>query len=131
MALVLRFRSGGVHQLRSRAMGVRGRGQGQEVMAAEVFLPQCSAPGLRWHGLFDLFLMTPCDSAIVVRRRRRRMDDSDAVIPMTALVVDQQGRLTYMAEDGRRRVIIGDPGLLRRIRQIQDADGDLEGGCGI
>ena len=100
-------------------------------MAAEVSLPQCSAPGLRWHGLFDLFLMSPCDSAIVVRRRRRRMDDSDAVIPMTALVVDQQGRLTYMAEDGRRRVIIGDPGLLRRIRQIQDADGDLEGGCGI
>jgi len=59
------------------------------------------------------------------------MDDSDAVIPLTALVVDAEGRLTYMAEDGRRRVIVGDPDLLRRIKQIQAADGDLEGGCGI
>ena len=59
------------------------------------------------------------------------MDDSDAVIPLTALVVDAEGRLTYMAEDGRRRVIVGDPDLLRRINQIQAADGDLEGGCGI
>ena len=59
------------------------------------------------------------------------MDDSDAVIPLTALVVDAEGRLTYMAEDGRRRVIVGDPDLLRRIKQIQASDGDLEGGCGI
>lgn len=59
------------------------------------------------------------------------MDDSDAVIPMTALVVDADGRLTYMAEDGRRRVIVGNAELLRRVQEIQDSQGDLEGGCGI
>ena len=59
------------------------------------------------------------------------MDDSDAVIPMAALVVDADGRLTYMAEDGRRRVIVGNTELLRRVQEIQDSQGDLEGGCGI
>tara|TARA_B100000900_G_scaffold406077_1_gene416575 strand:+ start:320 stop:472 length:153 start_codon:yes stop_codon:yes gene_type:complete len=50
---------------------------------------------------------------------------------MTALVVDADGRLTYMGEDGRRRVIVGDQDLLRRVQQIQDQSWDLEGGCGI
>ena len=50
---------------------------------------------------------------------------------MTALVVDADGRLTYMGEDGRRRVIVGDQDLLRRVQKIQDQSWDLEGGCGI
>ena len=59
------------------------------------------------------------------------MQDSEAVVPMTALVVDAEGRLTYVGEDGRRRVIVGDRDLLRRVQQIRDENGDLEGGCGI
>ncbi|GIR25030.1 MAG: hypothetical protein CM15mP39_08410 [Synechococcus sp.] len=31
---------------------------------------------------------------------------------MTALVIDADGRLTYMGEDGCRRQIVGDPELL-------------------
>ena len=59
------------------------------------------------------------------------MQESDPVVPMTALVVDDDGRLTYLGEDGRRRVIVGDQDLLRRVMQIRDQSGDLEGGCGI
>ena len=59
------------------------------------------------------------------------MQDSEAVVPMTALVVDAEGRLTYVGEDGRRRVIVGDRDLLRRVQQILDENWDLEGGCGI
>ncbi len=59
------------------------------------------------------------------------MQPSDAVVPMTALVIDADGRLTYMGEDGRRRVIVGDQDLLRRVQQIHDQSWDLEGGCGI
>ena len=59
------------------------------------------------------------------------MQDPEAVVPMTALVVDAEGRLTYVGEDGRRRVIVGDRDLLRRVQQIRDENGDLEGGCGI
>lgn len=52
---------------------------------------------------------------------------------MTALVVDADGRLTYMGEDGRRRVIVGDQELLDRLQSLR-ADSDdntFEGGCGI
>ena len=59
------------------------------------------------------------------------MQDPEAVVPMTALVVDAEGRLTYVGEDGRRRVIVGDRDLLRRVQQIHDENWDLEGGCGI
>ena len=41
---------------------------------------------------------------------------------MTALVIDADGRLTYMGEDGRRRQITGDPELLERLRQQQGQD---------
>lgn len=41
------------------------------------------------------------------------------VLPMTALIIDAAGRLTYMGEDGCRRVIVGDEDLLRRLQQIQ------------
>ena len=43
---------------------------------------------------------------------------------MTALVVDSEGRLTYMGEDGCRRQIVGDPELLVRLRQLQDQDSE-------
>ena len=43
---------------------------------------------------------------------------------MTALIIDADGRLTYMGEDGCRRQIVGDPELLVRLRQLQDQDSD-------
>lgn len=52
---------------------------------------------------------------------------------MTALVVDGDGRLTYMGEDGRRRVIVGDQELLDRLQSLlgESDDNTFEGGCGI
>ena len=41
---------------------------------------------------------------------------------MTALVIDADGRMTYMGEDGCRRQIIGDPALLARLQQLQEQD---------
>ncbi len=38
---------------------------------------------------------------------------------MTALTIDASGRLTYMGQDGCRRVILGDPDLLERLLQHQ------------
>ena len=57
------------------------------------------------------------------------MDPSSPVTPMTALVIDADGRLTYMGEDGCRRQIVGDSELLARLRELQgkdcaDRDGD-------
>ena len=51
---------------------------------------------------------------------------------MTALVIDADGHLTYMGEDGCRRQIVGDPELLARLQQLQgkdctDGDGDGDG----
>ena len=44
---------------------------------------------------------------------------------MTALVIDADGRLTYMGEDGCRRQIVGDPALVDRIRQLLEHDFDV------
>ena len=52
------------------------------------------------------------------------IDESSPVTPMTALVIDADGRLTYMGEDGCRRQIVGDPELLARLRQLQDQVSD-------
>ncbi len=52
------------------------------------------------------------------------MDASSPVTPMTALVIDADGRLTYMGEDGCRRQIVGDSDLLARLRQLQDQGSD-------
>ena len=41
---------------------------------------------------------------------------------MTALVIDADGHLTYMGEDGCRRQIVGDPELLARLQQLQGKD---------
>ena len=51
-----------------------------------------------------------------------RMDSEPLITPMTALVIDDNGRLTYMGQDGQRRVIVGDPDLLRRISEIRRSD---------
>jgi len=59
------------------------------------------------------------------------MDEPPTVTPLTALVVNEDGQLTYMGVDGRRRVIVGDADLLRRLQQIQDDNGNVDGGCGI
>ena len=51
------------------------------------------------------------------------MVDPDPITPMTALTLNQDGQLTYIGEDGCRRVILGDSGLLRRLEQLrQKAD---------
>ena len=59
------------------------------------------------------------------------MEDSPTVTPLTALVVDAEGRLTYMGVDGRRRVIVGDAELMKRLQQLHDDSGNVDGGCGI
>ena len=41
----------------------------------------------------------------------------ELITPLTALRVDEAGRLTYMGQDGCRRVIVGDPDLLDRLTQ--------------
>ena len=59
------------------------------------------------------------------------MDQPPTVTPLTALVVNEDGQLTYMGVDGRRRVIVGDADLLRRLQQIHADNGNVDGGCGI
>ena len=60
------------------------------------------------------------------------MEGLPPVIPMTALIVDDDGRLTYVGADGCRRVIVGDSDLLQRLQQLRDLPGDeMEEGCGI
>ena len=59
------------------------------------------------------------------------MDQPPTVTPLTALVVNENGQLTYMGVDGRRRVIVGDADLLSRLQQIHDDNGNVDGGCGI
>ena len=46
------------------------------------------------------------------------MVDPEPITPMTALTLDANGRLTYMAEDGSRRVIVADPDLFDRLQQL-------------
>ena len=58
------------------------------------------------------------------------IDETSPVTPMTALVIDADGHLTYMGEDGCRRQIVGAPELLARLQQLQGkdcADGDVNG----
>ena len=60
------------------------------------------------------------------------MEGLPPVTPMTALIVDDDGRLTYVGADGCRRVIVGDSDLLQRLQQLRKQWGDeMEGGCGI
>ena len=60
------------------------------------------------------------------------MEGLPPVTPLTALIVDNDGRLTYLGADGCRRVIVGDSDLLQRLQQLRDLQSDeMEGGCGI
>ena len=60
------------------------------------------------------------------------MEGLPPVTPLTALIVDNDGRLTYVGADGCRRVIVGDADLLQRLQQLRDLQSDeMEGGCGI
>ena len=60
------------------------------------------------------------------------MEGFPPVTPMTALIVDDDGRLTYVGADGCRRVIVGDSDLLQRLQHLRKLRGDeMEGGCGI
>ena len=62
------------------------------------------------------------------------MDLEKPVTPSTAPIVDAEGRFTYIGSDGCRRVIVGDPDLLRRIRELRSGGDDAlegQGGCGI
>ena len=60
------------------------------------------------------------------------MESDQPITPMTALVVDAHGRLTYVGEDGQRRVIIGNCELMERIKEMQDPDqGEFHSGAGI
>ena len=43
--------------------------------------------------------------------------EPELITPLTALRVDEAGRLTYLGQDGCRRVIVGDPDLLERLKQ--------------
>ena len=55
------------------------------------------------------------------------MDDENLRLPSTALRVVEEGRLTYMAEDGHRVVIVGDPDLFLRFKRLKaDGGGDAE-----
>ena len=44
--------------------------------------------------------------------------DQPPVTPLTALRVDEQGRLTYMGQDGQRYVILGNGELLHRLKNL-------------
>ena len=60
------------------------------------------------------------------------MEGLPPVTPLTALIVDNDGRLPYLGADGCRRVIVGDSDLLQRLQQLRDLQSDeMEGGCGI
>ena len=52
-------------------------------------------------------------------KERIAIDETSPVTPMTALVIDAEGRLTYMGDDGCRRQIVGDLELLARLWQLQ------------
>ena len=47
------------------------------------------------------------------------MNDDLPITPLTALVVNAQGQLTYIGQDGQRYVIVGDSELLSRLNQLQ------------
>lgn len=113
-------------------MGARRRGHGQEVMKRVQLLVQCSVNRADRHGLIHLSGFTVVDSlASLSHDARPAVEEPLSVTPMTALVVDADGRLTYMGSDGRRRVIVGDADLFRRLRSLHDSADEVDGGCGI
>ena len=66
-----------------------------------------------------------------LKKERIAIDETSPVTPMTALVIDADGHLTYMGEDGCRRQIVGDPELLARLHELQKKNGiDIDGDGG-
>ena len=47
----------------------------------------------------------------------RPLLEPESITPLTALIVDASGRLTYVGQDGVRRVIVAHPDLLHRLTQ--------------
>ncbi len=43
------------------------------------------------------------------------MPAEEPITPLTALIVNSDGQLTYMGQDGKRYVIVGDAELLKRL----------------
>jgi hypothetical protein len=52
------------------------------------------------------------------------MADEQPITPLTALVINPEGQLTYMGQDGRRYVIVGDAELLQRLMQGEASPGE-------
>lgn len=44
------------------------------------------------------------------------------ITPLTALRVDEDGRLTYMGQDGQRYVIVGNSEVIEALNQDTDQD---------
>ena len=59
--------------------------------------------------------------------------EEELITPSSVLVIDIDGRLTYMGQDGRRRIIIGNSELLQRTKEIYKGclEDNCEGGCCI
>ena len=55
-------------------------------------------------------------------QERIAIDEPSPVTPMTALVINADGHLMYMGEDGCRRQIVGGPELLARLQELQGKD---------
>ena len=53
-------------------------------------------------------------------------DNGQPITPLTALRVDDDGRLTYMGQDGQRYVIVGDAELLEQLRRHPTTQPDPE-----
>jgi hypothetical protein len=53
------------------------------------------------------------------------MTTEQPITPLTALVVNTDGQLTYMGQDGQRYVIVGDAELLQRLNEPgEEPNGD-------
>jgi len=50
--------------------------------------------------------------------------NSQPITPLTALRVDEHGRLTYMGQDGQRYVIVGNAELLQRLNEGEETQAD-------
>jgi hypothetical protein len=52
------------------------------------------------------------------------MTDEQPITPLTALIVNSDGQLTYMGQDGQRYVIVGNAELLQRLQQGEPSPGE-------
>jgi hypothetical protein len=54
------------------------------------------------------------------------MTDEQPITPLTALIVNNDGQLTYMGQDGQRYVIVGDAEILERLQRGDSSHGDKQ-----